>query len=180
VRQPAQDNGERGLKVAILIHVDPQRQGAATLLLGERDALPSTLRSIAREREHKQLLCIAFNLEQSQVIFEQDDIKQIDFSALERAIAWLSLGTVTLDQLAIKNAGTDFFVALASEQVARNRANGKIFLGPNIERTRLNDEMLGRLGEAGCPVFYLRYTSARPFNRRDNLIASAVQCWRGL
>jgi hypothetical protein len=80
MRQPAQEKGERG---------------------GERDALLSILRSIAREPDMSSFSVIAFNLEQAQVIFEQDNVKQIDLSApwTERCLLKLGYGSLWTSSL---------------------------------------------------------------------------------
>jgi len=166
--------------VTILAHVSSQRSGAAALLPEEKQTLLSILRGISREPCIGSFSLIGFNLEHSKVLFKEDNVKQIDLAALDRAVDSFQLGTVAVSQLGEKDTGTEFLVQLAAEQVLRNQSDALIFVSPKIaDHSRLEYRMLSGLGEVGCPVFYLSYNPGWAARGGSDWIAAAVRHWKG-
>ena len=147
----------------------------------EKQTLMSILQGISREPWIGSFSFIGFNLEHSKVLFKEDNVKQINLAALDRAVDSFHLGTVTVSQLAEKDTGTDdFLVQLAAQQVLRNQSNALIFVSPKIaDYPRLEDRMLDGLGEISCPVFYLSYNPGRVAKGGTDWISAAVRHWRG-
>jgi hypothetical protein len=167
------------LKIRLLVHAGSNTRGAP-LSLSQKDALLSMIRGIAREPRIGSFSVVAFNVDQSQVIFRQESVRQIDFTALDRAIGSWQSDTVAVNQLAATYAGTRFFVELAGEEAMPSCADALIFVGPRLDdATGLTVEMLRRLGTPRCPVFYLRYNPAWKSDRGQDLIRSAVKHWQG-
>jgi hypothetical protein len=164
------------LKLTILVHIASQDKGAAALAAEERQTLLSILQSIDRDPRIGSFSVVAFSLDYSKAIFEQDATPRIDLTALDGAISSLKLGTVSLDRLAAEHTGAEFLVQLVAEQLSRNQADGLIFVGTGLsEEEDLSREMLLRLGEAGCPVFYLSYDPHWSRDAGADLISSAVK-----
>ena len=114
------------------------------------------------------------------MIFEQEDIRQVNFATLKKAIDSLTLGTVSVNQLAEKDAEARFLIRLAAEKTGRKRASALIFLGrKTFDESGMNRDLLKQLGDARCPVFYLTYTPAPEANPWHDLIGLAVRHWRG-
>jgi hypothetical protein len=180
MRQQSSENAAKRLKVSIFLHVAPQSADSAALSPQDRQALLSMVRSIAREPQISRLSITAFNLAHSRIVFREDDVRQINFAALDNAINSLELGTITVDQLASRDAGARFFVELIADQVARRPADALIVVGPKILDDRaVPDELLRQLSDTGCPVFYLSYNPASDLKFGADLIGSAVKGWRG-
>jgi hypothetical protein len=173
------DPGDR-LSVAVLLNVAPDTAGGASISQGQLDALLSILRGILREPRIGAISITAFNLDQQQVVFEQEVIRQIDFAGLKNAIASLPLGTVTLSQLAQKDGDARFLIRMAAEELERKRPNALIFIGPKrMDESAMTWGLSKQFGEAACPVFYLTYTPVPNANPWRDLIGSAVRQWRG-
>ena len=180
MKQPSSGSADKQLTVSVFLHVESQFAGFATLAPEDRYALSSMVRSIAREPRISSLSVTAFNLARSQVVFRQDDIRQIDLAALDTAINSLNLGTITVQLLAAKDTGARFLVELVGDQVARSHADALIFLGPKIMDDRaLPDELFRQLNDTVCPVFYLSYNPAWNVRAGADLIGSVVRHWRG-
>ena len=180
MKQPSSETAEKRLRLRILLHVAPKFADAAVLSPHDRDALSSIVRGIAREPQISSLSITAFNLTRSQIVFREDDVRQIDFAALDDAIGSFSPGTIAVDELATKDAGGRFFVELLADQRARRRADALIFVGPKVQDDRtVPAEPLRELADAGCPVFYLSYKPTWTMRLGADPIAAAVRTSRG-
>ena len=92
----------------------------------------------------------------------------------------LALGTVSISQLAEKDAEARFLIRLAAEKAERKRSDALIFVGPKtMDETGMTREVLKQLGDPRSPVFYLTYMPAPESNPWRDLIGSAVRHWRG-
>ena len=166
--------------VTILAHVGSQRRRAAALVPEEKQTLLSILQGISREPCIGSFSLVGFNLDHRKVLFKQDNVKQIDLAALDRAVSSFYPGTVALSQLAEKTTRSDFLVQLAAEQVQRNQPDALIFVSPKIaDYPRSEDRMLDGLGEISCPVFYLSYNPGWAAKGGTDWIAAAVRHWKG-
>lgn len=167
------------INVTILLNIGSQTANGVTLRPQDKKVLLSILRGVAGDPRIGNISLTAFNLEQSQVFFQQENTRRINFADLDAAISSLSLGTISVAQLAQQNAEAHFLVQLARER-ASGRANAVIFLGPKISREpNVKRELLEQLGEASCPVFYLTYSDTPDSYPWPDLIGRAVRFWRG-
>ena len=180
VNDSASESTEEGLPVTIFVNVGSQRRGAAALLQSEKHALVSILRAISREPRISRFSVIAFNLDQSKVVFQQTNVRHIDFASLNNAISSFGMGTVAIDQLAATDAQSHFLAHVARDIPTRSRSESIIFLSPRIAYDHgLNDSVLEKLGHPACPVVYLSYDLMTGVERGHDLIGSAVKRWKG-
>ncbi len=169
----------QGLSVAILLNVAPSRPDSTVLSPADSDALLAILRGIGRDSRIGRFSVTAFNFDVRRVIFQKENVRETDFPSLKKAMGALKLGTVSIGQLAEKNAEARFLVQLAAEQIQGSRPDAMIFVGPKTpDETAIDRDLLNQLGEVSCPVFYLTYTTEHSNVWRD-LIGSAVKYWRG-
>jgi hypothetical protein len=160
--------------------VGPDVVGGASIAYAESDALLSILRGILREPRIGEISITAFNLQQRQVIFEQENIRQVNFASLKKAIGSLALGTVTVSQLAEKDAEAKFLIRLAAERAERKHSDVLIFVGnKTIDEAGMTRDLLKQLGDARRPVFYLTHLPTPGSDPWRDLIGSAVRYWRG-
>jgi hypothetical protein len=179
-QEAARSDPAQRLSVTVLLNVGPDIAGGASISRAQSDALLSILRGILREPRIGEISITAFNLEQRRVIFEQEDIRQINFASLKKAMDALTLGTVSISQLAEKDAEARFLIRLAAEKAERKRSDALIFVGPKtMDETGMTREVLKQLGDPRSPVFYLTYMPAPESNPWRDLIGSAVRHWRG-
>jgi hypothetical protein len=182
--ETSKDSTGQQLTVAILLNISPHSSAATRVSPEELQALFSILRGIARDPRIGAVSMTAFSLDQRQVLFQQESGRRISLSAIYQAADALNFGTVSVGQLAERNAAGRFLVQLAAERVRRNPLDAVIFIGPQAVdydgHTRdLTRELLDQLGEAACPVFYLNYNTAPEVNPWRDLIGSAVRYWKG-
>jgi hypothetical protein len=168
------------LSVSVLLNVGPRTPGAASVSAAESEAVLAMLRGIFREPRIDNISVTAFNLDQRQVIFEQENIRQLNHAGLAKAIASLPLGVVSLAQLAEKDAEARFLVQLAAERAERNRPDALIFVGARAaDGAGMARDLLRQLGDPRCPVFYLNFVPTPDTISWTDLIGSAVRHWRG-
>lgn len=179
-QEVARSDPAQRLSLTVLLNVGPDVAGGASISRAESEALLSILQGILREPRIGEISITAFNLEQRQVIFEQENIRQVNFATLRKAMDALTLGTVSVSQLAEKDAEARFLIRLVTEKTERKRADALIFVGPKaLGETGMTRDVLKQLGDPGCPVFYLTYLPAPDWNPWRDLIGSAVRQWRG-
>lgn len=75
------------LKVKILINFAPQETGAAAMQPIDTSALVSILRNISREPRICKFSIVAFNMNEQRVVYRRDDMDQIDFPELGKALS---------------------------------------------------------------------------------------------
>jgi hypothetical protein len=179
-QEAARSNPSQQLSVTVLLNVGPDVVGGASISYAESDALLAILRGILREPRIGQISITAFNLQQRQVIFEQENIRQVNFVSLKKAIDSLALGTVTVSQLAEKDGEAKFLIRLAAERAERKHSDALIFVGnKTIDEAGMTRDLLKQLGDVRSPVFYLTHLPMPDSNPWRDLIGSAVRYWRG-
>ncbi len=179
-QEVARNDPAQRLSVTVLLNVAPEVAGGASISRAESEALLAILQGILREPRIREISITAFNLEQRQVIFEQENIRQVNFASLRKAMNALTLGTVSVSQLAEKDGEAKFLIRLAAEKTERKRADALIFIGPKTPgETDMPRDVLKQLGDPRCPVFYLTYRPDPDSNPWRGLIGSAVRQWRG-
>jgi hypothetical protein len=168
------------LTLNILLNISPQLHGGAMITPAERQAMFSILRGIGRDPRVASISLTAFNLEQSQIIFQQEDARQIDFAKLTDAIDSLKLGTVSVSQLADRELESRFLMQLATKESQQSHVDAVIFVGPRIKAGfGQADDGLKHLREANCPIFYLSYNTAPAPDLWPDLISKVVRRWKG-
>jgi hypothetical protein len=179
--EPAQRDTERPLSVLVLLHVAPQAIGGTEMQATETQTMVSILRNIARERRFARFSITAFNIDQHAVIFRQTNAPKIEFPALGRAVNELHLGTVSVQILGGKDGGTRFLVGLFAEELARERPDVLMIVGPKSapDEGSLRN-LLKQLPDPACPVFYLNYRADELTNRWRDLLGSVVKVWNGV
>ena len=91
---------EQGLYFFSLINFAPQETGAAAMQPIDTSALVSILRNISREPRICKFSIVAFNMNEQRVVYRRDDMDQIDFPELGKALSSLKLGIVDYSKLA--------------------------------------------------------------------------------
>ncbi len=171
------------LNVKVLINFAPQDVGAATLPPIDTGALVSILRSIAREPRIVKFSLVAFNLQEQKIIDRQQDVSEIDFPALGRALRALNLGTINLKLLAQKHGDSDFLAGLIAKEVcqAAPSPDAVIFAGPKlVAEDSIPPEALKQLSDVKFPLFYMNYNLNPSANPWRDAIGNAVKYLKGM
>jgi hypothetical protein len=178
-REPAGD-GE-GINIKLLVNFAPQDKLSAALQRTDTDALVSILRAIERDPHVSRISLVAFNMEESRVVYRQDAAEHINFPALGKALQSMKLGTVNVAKLEQKHSETDFLEDLIQKEVGQNtHPDAVIFAGP---KAMLDADVpqgdLRRIGDIECPVFYMNYNLNPQAIPWKDSISHAIRAFKG-
>lgn len=179
IRPPGTDRND--LNVKLLVNFAPQTPTASSLQRIDTDPLVSILKAVERDPHIGRLSLVAFNMEQSRVVYRQDAAEQIDFPALGKALETMKLGTVNLQQLKQKHGETDFLQSLIEKEVANtSHPDAVIFAGPKaMLDADVPQDDLRRIGDIECPVFYLNYNLNPQAVPWKDSISHAIRVFKG-
>jgi hypothetical protein len=169
------------LNIKLLVNFAPQIQTASSLQRIDTDALVSILKAVERDPHVARLSLVAFNMEQSRIVYRQDAAEEINFPALGKALEGMKLGTVNLQQLGQKHGETDFLQSLIEKEVAKtSHPDAVIFAGPKaMLDADVPQEDLRRIGDIECPVFYLNYNLNPQAVPWKDAISHAIRVFKG-
>jgi hypothetical protein len=178
---PAQTGRGHGpVRAKILVNFAPQN-GRTALQPDDINGLLSILHSIAREPRIGIFSLVAFNVEQQQVIFRQENADRIGFRALGQALKSLNLGTIDVKRLNRRNSEAEFLAGLVAEEARESSPDMVIFVGPKvISDSGIHRDSLRQLGPVNFPVFYLNYNLDPQSIPWRDAIGSVVKQWKGL
>ncbi len=171
----------KGLNVKVLVNFAPQLKGASSLKRSDVDALVTILKSIQRDPHVGRISLVAFNMDETRIVYRQDTADEIDFPAVGKALDSMKLGTVSLGNLSDKHVTTTFLEQLIqTEMKAAPHPDAVIFAGP---KAMLDADVpqgdLRRIGNVECPVFYLNYNlDPRAVPWKDS-ISHAIRVFKG-
>jgi hypothetical protein len=169
------------LTIKLLVNFAPQNAASAALQRSDTDALVSILRTIERDPRVNRISLVAFNIEQSRVVYRQDTTARIDFPSLGKALEGMKLGTVNVQQLSQKNSETDFLEDLITREVNDTRTlDAVVFAGPKaMLNADVPESNLRRIGDIECPVFYMNYNLYPQAVPWKDSISRAIRTFKG-
>ncbi|MBV9158507.1 MAG: hypothetical protein JO097_19775 [Acidobacteriaceae bacterium] len=172
---------EQGLNVKLLVNFAPQNLVSPALRRSDTDALVTILKAIERDPHVGHISLVAFNIEESRVVYRQDSGQQIDFPSLGKALETMKLGTVNLVRLQQKHSDTDFLASLIEKEVGETaHPDAVIFAGP---KAMLDADVpqgdLRRIGDIECPVFYMNYNLNPQAVPWKDSISHAIKAFKG-
>jgi hypothetical protein len=176
---PVERDAEHPLHVLVLLHAAPRSTSAVNLNGTETQALLAVLRRMAHEPRIGSYSVVAFNLDQATVLYQNDNLPQIDFPALGNALKQLKLGTVDAQKLREKDGEAGFLGRLLADEVSRTRPDALFFVGPRSSDPQSLGRSLKEIGEPQYPVFYINYTPETISLAWRDLIGSLVKQWKG-
>ncbi len=119
-------------------------------------------------------------MDRKEVLFRRENVPQVDFPALGEALQQAHLGTIDVKSLRQEDSGIRFLGDLLEEEMARNRPDALIFVGPKTTVEYRVERALKEHGEPSCPVFYLNYNVDPDGNPWRDAIGSIVKLWKGV
>jgi hypothetical protein len=169
------------LTVKLLVNFAPQNASSAALQRSDTDALVSILKAIERDPHVGRVSLVAFNMEESRVVYRQETAAQIDFPALGKALQGMKLGTVNVERLGQKHSETDFLSDLiTTEMVNASHPDAVIFAGPKAMLSAdVPQNDLRRIGDVECPVFYMNYNLNPQAVPWKDSISHAIRIFKG-
>jgi hypothetical protein len=169
------------LGIKILLNLSPASSVESILNPLHTSVLMSIVRSITRQPEIGRFTLVAFNLRGQQIVYRQDDTRNIDFAALGKALRASASGTIPYRLLRDKQSETRFAEKLLTDELGGGppSADAIFIVGPKVILDKeLPLEALREAGAARCPIFYLNYIP-NPFGEpwRDT-IGSALRAYK--
>jgi hypothetical protein len=146
-----------GLRVTLLLDAAPMFPFQARLRAWDRAFLLQFIYSLLEETPHTSVHLVAFNLDQQQEIFRSDDFVAATFPQLSRVLSATETSTVSVQALKKRNS-PEFLAALTNQELAADRSDAIIFLGPNA-RTNIKTTAAVLTGKkpGSPPLFYFEY-----------------------
>lgn len=179
---PVHRSVAEALNVKVLINFAPQNSLSSTLQPVDTSALVSILRTISREPKFSRFSVTAFNLQQQKVLYRQEGADRINFPALGEALSSVKLGTVGINQLAVKHGDIDFLTNLIRQEAGSGaqHPDALVFAGPKVMlEENIAPDSLKQLGDLGFPVFYMNYNRNPQAVPWRDAIGRAVKFFRG-
>ncbi len=172
---------EDPLNLKLLVNFAPQNAQSAALQRSDTDALVSILKTIERDPHVGRISLVAFNVEQSRVVYRQESGENIDFPSLGKALDTMKLGTVNVMQLGQKHSETDFLQDLIEKEVGTPaHPDAVIFAGPKaMLDANVPEDDLRRIGDIECPVFYMNYNLNPQAVPWKDSISRAIRAFKG-
>ncbi len=139
------------------------------------------LKTIQHNAHISHISLVAFNIDETRVVYRQQAAEQIDFPSLGKALETMKLGTVNVQALGAKHRETDFLETLIQqEMVADPHPDAVIFAGPKaMLDADVPQEDLRRIGDVECPVFYLNYNLNPQAVPWKDSISHAIRVFKG-
>jgi hypothetical protein len=172
---------EGPLKVKILINFAPQQSSAAAMQPIDTSALVSILRNISREPRICKFSVVAFNMNDQRVVYRRENMDQIDFPELGKALSSLKLGIVDYRKLSDKYSENDFLAKLIQDELGHNSADAVIFAGPKVmlDGPAPAETIKEDIAAVSFPVFYMNYNLMPNQNPWRDSIGTVVKRMRG-
>ena len=146
-----------GIRVTLLLDAAPMNPFQARLRAWDRAFLLQFIYSLLEETRHASVHLVAFNLDQQQEVFRTDDFAAATFSELSRVLSATETTTVSVQALKNRNS-PEFLAALTNQELAADRADAIIFLGPNARTNiKTNAAVLTGKKPGSPPLFYFEY-----------------------
>jgi hypothetical protein len=169
------------LAIKLLVNFAPQNSASAALQRSDTEALVSILKTIERDPRVSRISLVAFNMEESRIVYRQDTSGAIDFPALGKALEGMKLGTVNVQQLSQKHSETDFLEDLITREVGNaGHPDAVVFAGPKaMLNADVPESELRRIGDIECPVFYMNYNLNPQAVPWKDSISRAIRTFKG-
>lgn len=146
-----------GVRLTVLLHVAPMNPFAPKLRAWDRGFLLQSLASLLKQLPCQSVRVIAFNLDQQQELFHEENFDGDGYLRLVTQLHKLEFGTVSLQALQ-RNSWRQWLVRLANQQISmKDPSDVVVFLGPN---SRFIDKVPAESrDDADAPphFFYLEY-----------------------
>ena len=146
-----------GIRVTILLDAAPINPHQSRLRAWDRAFLLQWIYSVLDETPHSSVHLVAFNLEQQKEIFRSDDFDATAFKQLSKTLSAAETTTISVQALKKRNS-PEFLAELTNQELAADRADAIIFLGPNARADmKTATSILTEKKPSSPPVFYFEY-----------------------
>ena len=146
-----------GIRVTILLDAAPINPYQSRLRAWDRAFLLQWIYSLLDEIPHSSVHLVAFNLEQQEELFRNDAFDAAAFQQLSKILSGTETTTISVQALKKRNS-PDFLAKLTNQELAANRSDAIIFLGPNGRvDMKTSATLLSEKKPKSPPIFYFEY-----------------------
>lgn len=169
------------LRIKLLLNLSPPKPQDSVLRSADAAVLLSILHSVADQPGIAVSALVAFNLRGQKIMYRQEEVDQVDFLALERAMQSPAAGTIDISLLRDPQSETHFVTRLLTDQLGAqpDPPDAIVIVGAKVSLDRkIPLDPLKAKGSAMCPVFYLNYNS-NPTEPWPDTIGAALKAYKG-
>lgn len=146
-----------GIRVTLMLDAAPINPFQSRLHAWDRGFLLQCIYSLLEQTPHRSVHLVAFNLDQQREIFRSDQFDKADFQELSRTLGGMETASVSVEALKKRNS-PEFLATLTNRELAADRSDAIIFLGPNARMdARMNAAALTEKTSTSPPLFYFEY-----------------------
>jgi hypothetical protein len=170
------------LHLKLLVNFGSQDSSFPSFQHDDADVLVSILKAIERDPRVARVSLVAFNIEETRVIYRPESAQRIDFPALGKALESMKPGTVNIQRLGHKHGETEFLKALIDKEIGPpNHPDAVIFAGPKVMLDAdVPQDELKRIGDIEFPMFYLNYNSNPQEIPWKDSISHVIRAFKGI
>jgi len=177
------ENKDKLLHVKLLVNFTPTDSGEVNLRPYDLQNIISIVRAISREPRIGSFSLVGFNMQEERVIFEQEDVRRIDFPALGDAVESIEGGMIDIAQLQDEESGSRFLTELFTKHLGPQdpAPDAVMIIGPKLMlEKKVSRKMLAENPRILAPVFYLIYNTDPYVHPWRDAISGVIKIYRGL
>lgn len=177
------ENKDKLLHVKLLVNFTPTDSGEVNLRPYDLQNIISIVRAISREPRIGSFSLVGFNMQEERVIFEQENVRRIDFPALGDAVESIAGGMIDFAQLQDEESGSRFLTELFTKHLGPQdpQPDAVMIIGPKLMlEKKISRKMLAENPRIHAPVFYLIYNTDPYVHPWQDAISGVIKIYRGL
>ena len=177
------EKSDKLLYVKVLVNFTPTDSSEVNLRPYDLQNIISIVRAISREPRIGSFSFVGFNMQEERIIFEQQNVRRIDFPALGDAVESIDGGMIDFAQLRDEESGSRFLTELFAKHLGPQEPapDAVMIVGPKLMlEKKISRRMLAENPQIRAPVFYLIYNTDPYVHPWRDAISSVLKLYRGL
>jgi hypothetical protein len=177
------EKGDKLLQVKVLVNFTPTDSSEVNLRPYDLQNIVSIVRAISREPHIGSFSIVGFNMQEERVIFEQRNVRRIDFPALGDAVESIEGGMVDFAQLQDEESASRFLTELFTKHLGPQEPtpDAVMIVGPKLMlEKKISRRLLVENPQIHAPVFYLIYNTDPYVHPWRDAISGVLKLYRGL
>jgi len=168
------------LNIAIIARIDPRDPASPQVDIRDLESIVATLRQIVRDPRVATSSLVIFSSAAEQIVYQQEDLEQLDLPAFGEALKSLKLGIVDARRISSRVGPAEFTTGVIEEQMQKQPRDAVIVLSHKVpwESGKPHEIAVPPAG-AERPLFHLTYDSGKDLWTRDP-ISNIVKRLRGV
>ncbi len=177
------EQGDEPLHVKLLVNFTPTDSSEVSLRPYDLQNIISIVRAVSREPRIASFSFVGFNMQEERIIFEQENVRRIDFPALGDAVESIDGGMIDFAQLQDEESSSRFLTGLFAKHLGQQepQPDAVMIIGPKLMlEKKISRTMLAENPQIHAPVFYLVYNTDPYVHPWRDAISGVLRIYRGL